>query len=266
MLKVNDHEYQYSKYPNGEIKFPDYSTDMNVRIDWLYENNEEFFVLQILVKYFKDNDVKVTLFMPFCPYGQQDRQMPGMLFSFKYFAMVLNDLGIDKVAIMDPHSLVMDAALKNCSIDYMDINRAIRSHDYNLIFYPDQGAAKKYSEVYTGTPYRFGNKKRNLETGEIISYEIVADKKDIEDKRVLIVDDICMGGRTFKEAAKALTEMGARCIGLQITHLMPQSVDFIKELRKYGIEELYTYGGGVSRLIVHKLTPEERSCITLTSH
>jgi ribose-phosphate pyrophosphokinase len=258
MIKINGVEYQYSRFPNGEIKFPEIPAPESIAdlahitadgdtIDWVFENNEEFFVIQILVKELKDKGRRVNLHMPFCPYGQQDRKMPGQLFSFKYFAQMLNDMDLDRVMFIDPHSLVMNAAIKHSLVRYLDL-RWTQSEKYDLLFYPDNGAAKKYSEVYPGQPYRFGNKKRNLETGEILKYEVIADKSDIEGKQVLIVDDLCMGGRTFREAAKALKELGAKSVGLQITHFMPESVMFLSNFKESGIDDIYTYFDGISQI------------------
>lgn len=265
MITVNRQEYTFSHFPNGEIKFPeipapdslmDYAqiiTSGDV-IEWIFEKNEEFFVIQMLVKFLQNRGHKIILHVPFCPYGQQDRKIPGQLFSFKYFAQILNDMNLNEVVFLDPHSLVMDAAIKNSSVRYLDISEQME--EYDMLFYPDNGAAKKYSEIYPGRPYRFGNKKRNLDTGEILKYEVLADRGDIEGKKVLIVDDLCMGGRTFKEAAKALKELGAAKIGLQITHLMPESQTFIQELKSFGIEELFTTFKGISSRTVRMVYPD----------
>lgn len=265
MITVNRQEYTFSHFPNGEIKFPEIPAPASLMdyaqiitsgdvIEWIFEKNEEFFVIQMLVKFLQNRGHKISLHVPFCPYGQQDRKIPGQLFSFKYFAQILNDMNLNEVVFLDPHSLVMDAAVRNSSVRYLDISEQME--EYDMLFYPDNGAAKKYSEIYSGRPYRFGNKKRNLDTGEILKYEVIADRGDIEGKKVLIVDDLCMGGRTFKEAAKALKELGAAKIGLQITHLMPESQTFIQELKSFGIEELFTTFKGISSRTVRMVYPD----------
>lgn len=49
-----------------------------------------------------------------------------------------------------------------------------------------------------------------------------------------------MDGRTFKEAAKALNNMGATQIDLYITHLMPAAEDFFLNYKDYGITNFYS--------------------------
>ena len=242
MVLFNDKDIVKGKFPNKEKQYYDFSEVLRNRqrniITVIFENNEDLFDLAMIKYWFDDhaiNGATVELIMSFCPYGQSDRQMGDAMFSFKYFAKFINSLKFEQVTIYDPHSLVMEAALNKCLVLYPDID----FNQYDLLFFPDNGAAKKYSEVYN-YPYRFGNKKRNLDTGEIICYEVIADKKDIEGKKILILDDICMGGRTFKEAAKALLDMGASQVDLWITHLMPQAEDFYKNHQDFGITNFYS--------------------------
>ena len=257
MIRVGSEKYNWSYFPNNEIKFPDIDSfeamaqnGRTIQVNWIYEDPEEVFVLQMIKKrideivrtsnYFK----KINLRVPFLPYGQTDRKMGVQLFAFKYFAEIINDMNFDEVEFTDPHSLIMEACIKNSNVNYLP-----EQWFFDLYFYPDQGACKKYSEIYS-KPYRFGNKKRNLETGEILSYEIIGEPSDFEGKNILIVDDLCMGGRTFKEATKELLKFNPASISLQISHFMPQSKDFLKKFRDYGINSIYTSYNGISDLVI----------------
>lgn len=232
------------RFPNGEIQYYDLSellrySPRNI-VSLVYENNEDLFNLAMVKNWFDDhviNNAQIELRMEFCPYGQSDRKMNDNMFSFKYFANFINSLHFDQVTIYDPHSLVMECAINKCFVEYP--MTGINLDNYDLLFYPDNGAAKKYSEIYD-KPYRFGNKKRNLNTGEIECYEIVANRTDISGKSILVRDDLCNGGRTFKEAAKALHDMGANRIDLYITHLMPIAEDFYKNHKDYYINNFYS--------------------------
>ncbi|MGM9858548.1 MAG: hypothetical protein ACI311_04790 [Bacilli bacterium] len=233
-----------STFPNNEKQYDDFfdicRNRKNHKLDLIYESNEDLFDIALIKKWFDDNTINganLDLVMPFCPYGQMDRKIDGSMFSFKYFAQFINSLNFTTVTIYDPHSSVMPALLNHCLVKYpMD---GVYPEEYDLLFYPDNGAAKKYSEIYNYA-YRFGNKRRNLDTGEIIKYEIIADKEDIEDKYILMRDDLIMGGRTFIESAKALKEIGAKHIDLYVTHLMPQAEDFCKRHKEYGIDNIFS--------------------------
>lgn len=240
MVKVNGIEIEKGRFPNNEKKYqivPVKGTHW-YEFEVIFESNEDLFDLLLYKKYIDSEqfkDVFCPLKIRFMPYGQSDREFDDQLSTFKYFARLINDANFDIVEIVDPHSPVMAATLNKSKIYYP----ALPKNDYDLYLYPDNGAAKKYSEIYD-FPYIYGYKKRNLKTGEIIRYEIIADREDIEGKKILIVDDICMGGRTFKEAAKALNEMGAAQVDLHITHLMPQAKEFYENHKDFGITNFWS--------------------------
>ena len=253
MLKFNGINVVQGRFPNNEV---DYVSANRLKATcsapfeepcWdefrvVFESNEDLFNLQVIKKWWDDAFPNnwARLVIDYFPYGQMDREMNEHLFSLKYVAEIINDLDFRVVYISDPHSNVLPALLKHCSADY-PIKDYISENgsNYDLLFYPDNGAAKKYSELID-MPYRFGNKKRNLETGEIVCYEVIADKSDIEGKRILIVDDMVMGGRTFVEAAKALREMGASQVDLYVTHLKPESRKFYNSKGNCLIDNIYS--------------------------
>lgn len=244
MVTFNRTNVVKGRFPNGEIQYRDLSESLRYSprnvVQLIYENNEDLFNLAMVKNWFDDhaiNNAQIELRIEFCPYGQSDRKMNDTMFSFKYFANFINSLHFDQVTIYDPHSLVMECAINKCFVEYP--MTGINLDNYDLLFYPDNDAAKKYSEIYN-KPYRFGNKKRNLNTGEIICYEVIADKEDIEGKKILMRDDLVIKGGTFKYAAEALRKMGARQIDLYITHIMSSAEDFCKNPQKYNIDNIYS--------------------------
>lgn len=233
-----------SIFPNKEKQYEDLlkgaSGKKSHDIRLIFEGNDDLFDLAMIKHWFDDNmmsEATIRLTMPFCPYGQMDRKINGSMFSFKYFAQFINLLNFDVVIIYDPHSSVMPALLNHCIVKYP--MHGICLTDYDIMFCPDNGAAKKYSEIYDYACC-FGNKKRNLETGEIIKYEVLADKEDIDGKSILIRDDLIIRGGTYKYAAQALKDMGAKQVDLYITHIMPSAQDFCKNYKKYGIDNFYS--------------------------
>ena len=277
MVTFNGVNVVQSRFPNNEV---DYVSANRLKATcpapfeepcWdefkvVYENNEDLFNLQVIKKWWDDAYPNnwARLVIDFFPYGQMDRDTGSHLFSLKYVAEIINDLNFRAVYICDPHSNVLPALLKHCHVNYpvksfleaeVHLNE---ENPYDLMFYPDAGAAKKYSEIFK-FPYRFGNKKRDLKLGEVIGYEVVANEDDIKGKKILIIDDICAGGRTFREAASALRKMGAAQIDLYITHMMPQSKAFYESKGDGLIDNIYTNDS----LNVFHLRKEEVITITL---
>lgn len=209
-----------------------------ITVELVYESDVDLFRLFMLAEILKDAGViaNTTLMMEFVPYSQMDREMPGHNFSLKYFANLVNACGFACVCIRDPHSYVTPALLNNC-VEYNGVGAGLAC-EYDYVMYPDAGAMKKYGEIIrkdaecyvrplTLPKELFGVKRRNLVTGEIVSYDVIAPPdEDLTGKSVLIIDDLVMGGRTFKEAAKALRKMGAAKVDLHVTHLMPQAKEF----------------------------------------
>ena len=249
MVKINGRNIVKSVFPNAELQFEPYvvsppgiiTAPIYPSMELIFNSNDDIFNLLVYKKYL-DNVMpyaQVDLTIKFCPYGQADRDFPGSFGTFKYFAKLINDAHFRTVTIFDPHSEVMVATLDRCVALY-PITR-FATHKYDLLFYPDAGAAKKYSEIIDNTHYLTGHKKRNLVTGEIIKYEILGDQSDIAGKKILIVDDLVVRGGTYKYAARALKDMGAALVDLFITHVMPSAKEFwTREYSECGINKVYT--------------------------
>lgn len=220
--------------PCGENKFPDGSllikldprkmtgVTKTITVKWLYEGDSELFTL-ICVKrhidyYFHDYDV--VLDMPYIPHARMDRvKSTEDVFTLKYFAEIINSLHFTAVYVRDAHSSVSLALINNV-YDWGIrgyIETAVDKSGAQVLFFPDEGAMKRYSEQ-SPMPYAFGMKKRDWKTGKILGLDIV-NAENIVGKDVLIVDDICSRGGTFFHAAKALKAAGAKSVSLYVTHL-----------------------------------------------
>jgi ribose-phosphate pyrophosphokinase len=170
---------------------------------------------------------KVTVLMAYTPYQQMDRRITeGESFTLKVFAEQLKAAGINKIVCFDLHSDTIQGML-----DHVE---AITNHDYIeqvvehindpalLLLCPDAGASKKISKLAASlASNKFSgvvkaDKVRNTRTGEIEGTEVYG--TDLAGKDFLIVDDICVGGRTFIEIAKKLREANCGKIYLAVSH------------------------------------------------
>ena len=191
-----------------------------VHITWNYENDAELFTLICLRKHY--SYAKAILWMQYCPHARMDRvKESNDVFTLKYFAEIINDLNFERVNILDPHSSVSEALINNIEVIYpIDfINQTLNKigTDNLLIFYPDEGAMKRYSSM-AEKEYTFGIKKRDWATGKIEGLDVAGCVEKINGSRILIVDDICSRGGTFYHSAKKLKELGAKEIYLYVTH------------------------------------------------
>ena len=227
MIIVGGVEIKQDHFPDGTLltKFNPNSDEFDSRgsmlVEWYYENDAELFTL-ICVKRHLDrvysyNDV--ILYMPYIPHARQDRvKSDEDVFTLKYFCEVINSLKFKIVHVRDAHSNVSLALLDNVRDDGIAhyIHKAIDASGVDVLFFPDEGAMKRYSST-SEKPYAFGLKKRDWETGQIQGLDIV-NAEVVVGKNVLIVDDICSRGGTFFYSAKALKEAGAKKVYLYVTH------------------------------------------------
>ena len=190
-------------------------------IEWYYENDAELFAL-ICVKRHIDEKYPgcfCELRMPYLAHARMDRAKSDEdVFTLKYFCEVINSLKFDIVWVRDAHSNVSLALLENvCEENIVPyIYEAFKKSNSQALFFPDEGAMKRYSGGFQ-MPYAFGMKKRDWETGQILGLDII-NADVVKDKNVLIVDDICSKGGTFFHAAKALKAAGAKSVSLYVTH------------------------------------------------
>ncbi len=226
MIKCNGKQVNLGHFPDGTLLIKELAPQSEKAVlTWLYENNEEMVALYFLTKHLHSKGLKdIELQMPYIPNARQDRVKTAEdVFTLKYFAQMINSLGFSKVTVLDPHSYVSEALLDNICIQTPKENvekvldTIAESGEDILLFYPDEGAMKRYSAM-CDKPYVFGMKKRDWATGQIQGLEVQGQTELIEGSTVLIVDDICSRGGTFYHSAKALKALGAGKIYLYISH------------------------------------------------
>lgn len=227
MIRVGNVEIKQGQFPDGTLlmKFDpngdEFDPRGNMLVEWYYENDAELFSL-ICVKRHLDRVYSysdVILYMPYIPHARMDRvKSDEDVFTLKYFCEVINSLGFKLVHVRDAHSNVSLALLDNVVDNSVEpfIHKAILASKADALFFPDEGAMKRYSDK-SEKPYAFGMKKRDWETGKILGLDII-NAENIKDRNVLIVDDICSRGGTFFHAAKALKAAGAKSVSLYVTH------------------------------------------------
>lgn len=231
MIKLNDNIVKITRFPDNTFKFDIDKSKVRSwnKIQWNFESMEELFILIGLADKLKNTST--SLFIPYLPNARMDKvQNQSEGFMLKYFVETLDNLGFDKILLLDAHSevykqftkktewignsmdpLIKDLVLRSC----LEIKEQNSHKDVTLV-YPDKGARARYTGVLGENKNLVGVKVRNQSTGEIISFELLG---EIPDGPVLIVDDICSYGGTPYFTAKKLREKGySGKIYLYVTH------------------------------------------------
>lgn len=193
---------------------------------------------------------KINLYIPYCIGGRSDRKFNEGGFNYikTVIAPIINSQGYAWVKVLDPHSDVLEACINNFhKITNLDLVRfaleelliddwSKTTEDWSFNFWfervwlenqnlvlvsPDAGAYKKVFDVAKEFKIEriiTATKVRDLKTGQIIRTEIpTLDQHN--DLKYVIVDDICDGGRTFIELAKAIKDSRPTAeIYLVVTH------------------------------------------------
>lgn len=232
MLKLDGQEVKITRFPDNTIKFdledgyaqPAQSTH---EIQWRFESMEELFTLIGLVSKLKPT--KVDLFLPYLPNARMDKvhnENEGLM--LKYFVETLDNLGLNKITILDPHSDAYLQWVKNTEWFQNDeLVKALINISTNIIkttdkadkvtlVYPDAGARSRYTDLLGANENLYGVKERDQATGDILSFDLVG---EVPNNPVLIVDDISSYGGTFFFTAQKLREKGfTGNIYLYVTH------------------------------------------------
>lgn len=217
---VGDIDWPSPHYPDGTLMLHALPREVD-RIVWLYDNDAELFTLICLRQHYRGD---LTLALPYVPHARMDRvKNPTEIFTLKAFCDAINHMDFAQVEIFDPHSNVAPALLDNVQVywpaaNIRDVHRSLPDFPNTTFFFPDDGAMKRYSAMFPGEPYAYGMKDRDWATGKIRGLVVNGDDYLVENKDILIVDDICSKGGTFFYSAKALKEKGARDIYLYVSH------------------------------------------------
>ena len=237
----------FSTFPGGEVYLKEIHFPPTVYVDratiWaVILDSDGFFALAQLKDYLDRNHIgrprHVTLKLPYLPYARQDRVKPGVVanqsLSLKVFCNMLNSLNFDEVILTDPHSTVGPALVNNAQV----ITRAqIVGHRFRygqsfkrfnpktaVLVSPDAGALQATLDIAQAlkveNPVLIGSKQRDMATGNITGTALLSTQDTPPKSHYFVFDDICDGGRTFTELAKAIRHRDpkAASINLYVTH------------------------------------------------
>lgn len=224
-------EVKQFTFPGGEVGIDinfngDFATEYRVErvfIDARMQTSDDVMALVMTVDAIKRAYPKVrdmALFMPYVPYARQDRVCnAGESLSIAAFAGIINSLGFNEVHVVDPHSPVTPALINNCYVtdQYTLFHDIYPSWREVYIVAPDAGATKKcedFAKRVGAAGVITCSKTRELSTGKITGLTCEADVTGLQ---LLVLDDICDGGRTFIELSEVFSTKPAR-LDLAVTH------------------------------------------------
>jgi ribose-phosphate pyrophosphokinase len=240
-LDTSDIKYKVIQFPDGQQSFEITNLTLLIPNSLL----GEIIIIKSRLNNFKDLEIIICanqalqnlgasiihLYVPYITGERSDRkfQIGGINYLKQVVCPIINNQHFSSVTCIDPHSDVLEACLnrfeKYSNIDLVrwslrQIDNKNEAQNRTLLISPDGGALKKIYDVAK----EFGiqnvttaSKIREISTGKIIRTEVPTMNLDGVE-HIIIVDDICDGGRTFIELAKEIQKQTDKPIYLIVTH------------------------------------------------
>lgn len=223
---------EYGKFPGGEVYLKDFRVHSTmVTVVAGIEDMDGLFALALLSDHLTkmatqgDYRINKSLVLNYLPYARQDRVKVGVpgngALSLKISCDFINSMKWDLVTVVDPHSDVAPALLERVRIisrtgvfadlknqHFMACDRWKNSGEIVMVA-PDAGSLKHTFEIGQKFGYDVvvAEKVRDMATGKILR-TAVQNVELLNNRHMVIMDDIVDGGRTFIEIAKAVEEAG----------------------------------------------------------
>ena len=235
-------KYKISQFPDGQqtVDLTDWN-DLMIYEDAVkitarlnsFKDLELIICATAAIRNFKPNR-EIALYVPYFIGARSDRKFVdgGVNYLKQVICPIINSLNFVTVITLDPHSDVLEACLNNYekTDNHLLVKHALKKIDNKkdaqeriCLVSPDAGAYKKIFDVAKKFQIQnvvTANKVRDMRTGNILKTEI-PDLPGLvgDDLQYVIIDDICDGGRTFNELAKAIRAQRADAkIYLVVTH------------------------------------------------
>lgn len=232
MIYINDKPIKSWKFPAGEsgVNIKDCSIYNDNIIKCLFESNDDIINLLFTVNAIKNINPNANnvLEIPYFPYARQDRVCSeGDSFSLQVVANLIKSCNFSRVICYDLHSEVINIVFEAGILDnykqdevlYDLVYKCTKGYNNSAIVAPDAGSLKKIYPLANklNCDVIEASKVRDKATGKIISSSI--DKNKVQQyNNLVLVDDICDGGRTFIELAKVIKEDYRGRLSLVVTH------------------------------------------------
>lgn len=167
----------------------------------------------------RKKNIEIHLYCPYFLGARSDRRFESgdNHYLRDIICPIINRLKLSSIRLLDPHSYVLPGILNNCTVEtdqqelfYKWVKKQINDNEI-IVIAPDAGAVKR-AELFGADKTIYCAKTRTNNTVSIIVPPVP------NDATLVVVDDICDGGRTFIEIAKNIpsTHTGKKI--LVVTH------------------------------------------------
>ncbi|NYF13600.1 ribose-phosphate pyrophosphokinase [Pseudoclavibacter sp. JAI123] len=210
------------RFPGGEVSLvvPDSLEEVPAYATVTGADPSDLVTLGMWADYTHGLGHRAVALLPYLPAARADRGVP---FGARVYADLINSFRLDQVIVFDPHSRVAPALIDNVKVigsaPYIrraTIGRVGDTHDFTGVIAPDAGAVTRAQAAADALhlPLFRAQKHRDFATGRLSGFSC---EQLPEHGRLLVVDDICDGGGTFRGLAEA-TGLNRERLSLFVSH------------------------------------------------
>ncbi|MEM2962918.1 MAG: ribose-phosphate diphosphokinase [Candidatus Anstonellales archaeon] len=222
---------EIKKFPDGEnyLRVPSLKDAEGNQVTLFHRaypsQDSSLIQLFLLLKTLKRATDKITAVIPYLPYARQDKMvLEGESKSSESICNIISESGCKELVTFDAHFLKMKGTYRygNLKIRNLSLSDELISYLYSectnpVIISPDKGAS--YMVVERGG-LSMEKKRKGYEQSELAERKVSIMKTDakMEDRDVIIIDDMIAGGGTMARAVDICKKKGARKIYCGATH------------------------------------------------
>jgi len=234
------HKTNWGKFPDGtdNIEIGGFSPNNMISGEHVlfiasFHNNDvtlsQFQVMIYLLQSFVET---LTVVLPFSPVGTMERvTKEGQVATAATYAHMFSSLPNcgkpTRLMVYDLHTLQNRFYLHGNSVASLQtaiplLKERIAKSNINCIAFPDDGAAKRFSSMFTDCVDSDGNDMEIIVCGKTRGEgdirTVTIQDGDAKDKHIVIVDDLVQTGGTLYESGKVLLDAGAVSVSAFVTH------------------------------------------------
>lgn len=244
-LKINLGRMDLNQFPDGETNVQVLENvrgcDVFILQSIVGEPNHYLFELLIIIDALKRSSAKsITAIVPYLGYCRQDRKnKPGVPITAKLVANVLATAGITNLITFDLHADQVEGFFET-TVDHLHCQKLLSDVAKNLIgeectvVAPDIGSIKIAESMTKLLDTELAVIKKERFNSFEVSMTLIG---DVNNKNVLITDDLCSTAGTLVAAANLCRQQGAKKIIAAVTHGLFVG-DAIKKIETSPLEHL----------------------------
>ncbi len=186
---------------------------------------------------------RITAVMPYFGYARQDRKAePRVPITAKLVANLLTVAGVDRVLAMDLHAAQIQGFF-DIPVDHLyatpvflnTVKDVANTSDY-IVVSPDAGGVERsrFFAKQIGVSIAILDKRREKKNEAEVLHLI----GNVEDKNVIMIDDMIDTGGTIVQASTILKKNGAKSVNVYSTHAVLSS-DAPERIRNSDIDHLF---------------------------